>query len=179
MEIFPVQVRLIHTDAEAEKYWTIRRRSFALIHSHAKNKYAAAFVDDIIVKPEYMPEFLPEVNAVLDKYKSELIYTIAGHPGNGNFHIIPLMDLSDPKVRASIPKISDEIYDIVAKYKGSITAEHNDGLVRTPYLGKMYSKEILGLFAEVKEIFDPEGIFNPGKKTHANLKYAMHHMRES
>ncbi|KKT92311.1 MAG: Oxidoreductase [Candidatus Jorgensenbacteria bacterium GW2011_GWA2_45_13] len=179
MEIFPVQVRLIHTDAEAEKYWTIRRQSFALIHSHAKNKYAAAFVDDIIVKPEYMPEFLPEVNAVLDKYKSELIYTIAGHPGNGNFHIIPLMDLSDPKVRASIPKISDEIYDIVAKYKGSITAEHNDGLVRTPYLGKMYSKEILGLFAEVKEIFDPEGIFNPGKKTHANLKYAMHHMRES
>jgi len=176
---FPVQVRLIHTDAEAEKYWTIRRQSFALIHSHAKGKYAAAFVDDVIVKPEHMPEFLPQVNAVLDRYKSKLIYTIAGHPGDGNFHIIPLMDLGDPEVRAAIPKISEEVYDIVLKYKGSITAEHNDGIVRTPYLEKMYGKEITGLFGEVKDIFDPEHLFNPGKKTGGDLDYAMRHVRES
>lgn len=175
---FPVQVRLITSAAEAEKYWTIRRQSFALIHSHAKGKYAAAFVDDIIVKPEHMPTFLPEVNAVLDEYKSKLIYTIAGHPGNGNFHIIPLMDLGDREVRAAIPAISEKIYDIVARYKGSITAEHNDGLVRTPYLGKMYSEAILRLFAETKRIFDPDGIFNPGKKTEGTLAYAMEHVRE-
>lgn len=175
--MFPVQIRLIHTDAEAKKYWTIRRQSFALIHSHAKGKYAAAFVDDVIVKPEYMPEFLPKVNAVLDKYASKLIYTIAGHPGNGNFHIIPLMDLGDPAARAAIPAISDEVYDIVLRYKGSITAEHNDGLVRTPYLEKMYGKEITALFDHVKDIFDPEHIFNPEKKTGGSLEYGMRHMR--
>lgn len=179
MRSFPVQVRLIHTAAEAEKYWTIRRQSFALIHSHAKGKYAAAFVDDVIVKPEFMPEFLPQMNAVLDKYRSKLIYTIAGHPGNGNFHIIPLMDLGDPEVRAAIPVISKEIYAIVAKYKGSITAEHNDGLVRTPYLGTMYSPEILELFKRTKDIFDPDHLFNPGKKVDGSLDYAMRHVRTS
>src|SRR3990167_9188579 len=130
---------------ELQKYWTIRRQSFNLLHSHSGGKEASPFIDDIIVKPEYLPEFLPKLNVILDKYKDALIYTIAGHPGNGNFHIIPLMDLKSPDVRALIPKISNEVYDLVLQYKGSITAEHNDGLIRTPYLEKMYGEKIVQL----------------------------------
>jgi FAD/FMN-containing dehydrogenase len=53
---------------------------------------------------------------------------------------------------------------LVKEYAGSITAEHNDGIVRTPYLDKMYSPQILDFFKQTKEIFDPQNIFNPGKK---------------
>jgi len=60
--------------------------------------------------------------------------------------------------------VADKFYDLVGEYKGSITAEHNDGIIRTPYLGKMYSPEVLELFKKTKEIFDPQNIFNPGKK---------------
>jgi len=66
---------------------------------------------------------------------------------------------------------------IISKYKGSITGEHNDGIIRTPYLEEMYGTKIVKLFEETKKIFDPENIFNPGKKVHGNLEYAMNHLR--
>ncbi|OGY97592.1 MAG: hypothetical protein A3A43_00040 [Candidatus Liptonbacteria bacterium RIFCSPLOWO2_01_FULL_56_20] len=174
---FPVQLRVTRREEEAQKYWTIRRQSFNLLHSHVKRKDAVAFVDDIIVLPEYMPEVLPKVNAIMDRYKDKFLYTIAGHPGGGNFHIIPLADLKDPQVRALIPKIAKEVYELVLRYKGSISGEHNDGLIRTPYLEMMYGKKIYGLFGEVKKIFDPDGIFNPRKKFGADLAYMTAHIK--
>jgi FAD/FMN-containing dehydrogenase len=176
---FSVQARIIHTPEEAEKYWTIRRQSFKLLHSHVKGRDAAAFVDDVIVRPEHMAEFLPKVNAILDRYKDKLLYTIAGHPGNGNFHIIPLADLKDPEVQKLIPLVSEEIYKLTVEYGGSITGEHNDGLIRTPYLHLMFSEKILGLFAEVKHIFDPEGLFNPHKKTGGSAEYSFAQMKKA
>jgi FAD/FMN-containing dehydrogenase len=171
-----VSARMLRNEREEQKYWTIRRESFALLHNNTTGKDTAPFIDDFIVKPEYLPEVLPKVNAILDKYKKDLVYTIAGHPGNGNFHIIPLMDLKDARVRALIPQISEEVYRLVFQYHGSITAEHNDGLIRTPYLEEMYGPEIAALFAEVKKIFDPENIFNPGKKVNGSLQYSIDHI---
>ena len=87
------------------------------------------------------------------------------------------MDFTDPEARASIPKLSEEVFDLVAEFKGSITAEHNDGLVRTPYLHKMYSSKVLKLFEETKKLFDPQDIFNPGKKVRGNLEYSNSHIK--
>ena len=176
---YPVRTRLIKNAAAAQKYWTIRRQSFALLHSHVKGLYAAPFVDDIIVDPKYMPEFLPQVNAILDAHKDKLIYTIAGHPGNGNFHIIPLVDLKDPEIKKIIPEVTEQIYRLVFKYQGSITAEHNDGIIRTPYLREMYGEKIVSLFEDVKKIFDSDDIFNPGKKVGGTLAYALEHLRKT
>ena len=171
-----VRVRALRNEAEEQKYWTIRRESFALLHNNTTGKDTAPFIDDFIVKPEYLPEVLPKVNEILDRYKKDLVYTIAGHPGNGNFHIIPLMNLKDERVRALIPKISEEVYQLVFRYHGSITAEHNDGLIRTPYLPEMYGPKIAELFAETKKIFDPDDIFNPGKKVDGSLEYSIEHI---
>ena len=172
-----IQVLPLKTEKDEQKYWTIRRQSFALLHSNMSGKDTAPFIDDFIVKPEYMAEVLPQVNAILDKYKKDLIYTIAGHPGNGNFHIIPLMNLKDPRIRALIPTISEEVYQLVFKYHGSITAEHNDGLIRTPYLEEMYGPKIEELFIETKKIFDPLNIFNPGKKVGGSMQYSEDHIQ--
>jgi FAD/FMN-containing dehydrogenase len=163
------------SETESDKYWTIRRQSFSLLRNHVHGMRTAPFIDDIIVKPEHMPEFLPKLNKILDKYTG-LIYTIAGHVGNGNFHIIPLMDLHDPKAKQIIPEISDQVYTLIHEYKGSITAEHNDGLIRTPYLNQMYGEKITHLFEVTKNAFDPLNMFNPGKKVHGSLKYAMDHL---
>ena len=73
------------------------------------------------------------------------------------------MDLRKEEERKKIPVVADEVYSLVLEYGGSITAEHNDGLIRSPYLEKMYGAEIVGLFQKVKEIFDPKNILNPGK----------------
>ncbi len=160
---FGLRTHLTKTKKERMKYWVMRRESFNLLRKHTKGMHTAPFIDDIIVHPQELPEFLPKLNKIFAKYP-DLIYTVAGHAGDANFHIIPLMKLSDSKQRKSIPKLADEVYDLVLEYRGSITAEHNDGLIRTPYLEKMFGKKVVSLFTQVKNIFDPQNIFNPGKK---------------
>lgn len=160
-EKFGYRSRVMEHD-EAEKYWKIRRESFNLLRKHVQGLHTAPFIDDVVVPVEHLPEFLPEIGKILDREK--FIYTIAGHAGNGNFHIIPLMDFKKEGTLEQVLRLSDEVYDIIAKYHGSITGEHNDGIIRTPYLHKQFSKSMLGLFKDIKTVFDPYTIFNPGKK---------------
>jgi len=155
--------RIAKTKAQAEKYWSMRRDSFALLRKHSGSMRTVPFVDDFIVLPKYMPEFLPKVNAIMAEHK-EMIYTIAGHAGNGNFHIIPLMDTTNPKTAEIINTVSKQIYDLVLSYGGSITAEHNDGIIRTPFLLQQFGKDVISIFGKIKKSFDSQNIFNPGKK---------------
>lgn len=159
---FKIWSRVIEEDSEEDKFWVMRRESFNLLRAHVGDKKAAPFVDDFCILTEKIPKFLPKALEILKD--NDIMVNIAGHAGNGNFHIIPLMDLTKASERAKILSVSNRFYDLVKTYGGSITAEHNDGIMRTPYLAKMYSPEILQLFQKTKEIFDPHNIFNPGKK---------------
>lgn len=154
-------------NVEAEKYWKIRRESFNLLRKHVKGLHTAPFIDDVVVPVEHLPEFLPEIGKILDREK--FIYTIAGHAGNGNFHIIPLLDFKNHATVDQVTRLSDEVYDIIAKYHGSITGEHNDGIVRTPYLHKQFKPEMLKVFKDIKNSFDPYVIFNPNKKVDGTI----------
>jgi FAD/FMN-containing dehydrogenase len=175
---FKLKTHITKNAFEAQKYWTVRRESFNLLRQHTHGLSTAPFIDDIIVHPDQLPRFLPELNLILDKYPS-LIYTIAGHAGDANFHIIPLMDLTRADQRMIIPRLADQVYGLVLKYRGSITAEHNDGLIRSPYLGKMFGLQIMDLFKGTKQIFDPQNIFNPRKKVGATMDYAMGHIKKT
>jgi FAD/FMN-containing dehydrogenase len=168
----------IAIDAGEQRYWLIRRESFNLLRKKIHDKHTAPFIDDFVIDPLKIGEVIPQITDIL-KTHSELLFTVAGHVGDGNFHIIPLADIKNPAVRKAIPDVADKVYAIVNKYHGSITGEHNDGLIRTPYLEGMYGKEIIKLFEETKQIFDPENIFNPRKKVHGSMDYAMHHVREN
>ncbi len=159
-----VQAKIEKNEKESEKYWIVRRESFSLLRKNLHGMYASPFIDDFVVPPETYPEFLPKLNALLDQYKSHFIYTIAGHIGNGNFHIIPLMDLSKKENRDVILELAPKVYRLVISEGGTTTGEHNDGIIRTPYLPMLFGPEIVALFAQVKELFDPENILNPGKK---------------
>ena len=117
---------------------------------------------DVVVHPDDYPKFLPELYSLVSNHR--FIYTIAGHIGDGNFHIIPLVNMTGREDRDEIFELMPKVYALVAKYKGSITGEHNDGILRTPYLPLMFSPRMIELFKEVKNIFDPLGVFNPGKK---------------
>ena len=163
-------------EGEEKRYWLVRRESFNLLRKKIRDKHTAPFIDDFAIKPEFIGEVIPRVTDVLKKHP-EFIFTVAGHVGDGNFHIIPLVDIKNPNVRTAIPQIADEVYKIISKYHGTITAEHNDGLIRTPYLKEMYGEKIVKLFEETKKIFDPQNIFNPRKKVGTDLKYALDHIR--
>lgn len=173
---FNFPARLTRSETESEKYWDIRRESFALLRKHVKDKHTAPFIDDFVVKPEYLPEFLPQLNKILEEYKDKMEVTIAGHAGNGNFHIIPLMDFSDPKISDTILDLSNRVYTLVLRYNGSITGEHNDGIIRTPFLLQMYGESVYNIFIQIKNIFDPKNFLNPGKKTNGSIEYIKNHI---
>lgn len=168
--------KVTETPADANKYWVIRRESFNMLRHHVKELRTAPFIDDFAVRPEFLPEFLPKLYKILDQYK--LTYTIAGHVGDGNFHIIPLMNLHEQHSHDVIRELSVKVYELVHEFKGTITAEHNDGLIRTPFLKMQYGEKVCDLFAETKKIWDPKNIFNPGKKVGATMEYMMEHIME-
>lgn len=164
------------TEAKARKFWIMRRESFQLLRKKVKDKHTAPYIDDLVVNPEHLPEFLPKLRKIMKKYG--LLATIAGHMGDGNFHVIPLMKLEDPKERAKLEPSMKEVDELILKYGGSLSGEHNDGLVRGPWLEQMYGKEVVDIFRELKDIFDPDDIFNPHKKSKATWDYSFSHVRD-
>jgi FAD/FMN-containing dehydrogenase len=164
------------TEAASEKFWLMRRYSFQLLRSKVKDKHTAPFIDDFIVRPEFLVEFLPKLRRIITKYK--LFATIAGHMGDGNFHVIPLMKIEERSERNKLEPAMREVNTLVLKYHGSLSAEHNDGLIRGPWLTQMYGPHIVDLFRQTKKIFDPQNIFNPHKKADASWDFSMSHIRK-
>jgi FAD/FMN-containing dehydrogenase len=165
------------TEGKSEKFWVMRRYSFQLLRSKVKDKHTAPFIDDFIVPPAHLAEFLPQLRTIIKKYK--LFATIAGHMGDGNFHVIPLMKIEDPNERAKLEPAMKEVNNLVIKYGGSVSGEHNDGMVRGPWLKEMYGDEVLGYMKEIKALYDPNNIFNPRKKTDADWDFSFSHIRKS
>lgn len=175
--------RLSTKPAEQERLWAIRRSAAAVIWMvHGKEK-ALPIIEDGVVPIQKLPEFLEQTYKLLKKHKLEI--AVWGHAGNANFHMQPFMDLSKTKDRKKVFDLMDEFYTMVIKMGGSTCGEHNDGLLRGPYLEKLYGKEMYQLFVETKHIFDPNQVFNPRVKLGVTKKdlepllrhsYSMEHL---
>lgn len=158
------QARLVRNPHEREMLWQIRRASYTLSKLKDPNKRPAAFLEDMTVPPEKLVGFFAEIKRLLNKYR--ITAAVHGHGGNGHFHFYPLLDFTNRTTPALIMKMAEEFFNVAIKHDGNICGEHNDGIIRTPHLSKMFSKAALGLFEHTEAIFDPDDIFNPGKKVH-------------
>lgn len=164
------------TEDKSQKFWIMRRESFSLLRSKVKDKHTAPFIDDFVVPPAHLTAFLPKLRVIIKKYK--LMATIAGHMGDGNFHVIPLMKIEDPHERHKLQPAMKEVNELVLSYGGSISGEHNDGMVRGPWLERMYGPSVFGHMHAIKTLYDPQNIFNPRKKTDANWDFSFSHIRK-
>lgn len=165
-----ISAHIVRTEREAKKYWVFRRESFNLLRSKLKDVRTVPFIEDVVVHSRDLATFLPKFEEILDA--EGLVYTIAGHVGDGNIHVIPLMKLRDEKSIDQIKSISDKVYTLVQQYGGSLSGEHNDGLIRSPFLHYMYTDKMLDIFKQLKHAFDPMNIFNPNKKIDVTWDYA-------
>ncbi len=172
---FKLRMDVEKDETESAPFWQIRRASLALLRNKVKDKYASPFIDDMTVQPKYLPEFLPKVRKIIRKYN--LPATLAGHFGDGNFHIIPLMDIENRDDQAKLEPVMRELIPIVLQYNGTMAGEHNDGMIRGPWLPAVFGDDMYQLFKHTKEIFDPQYIFNPHKKTDASWDFSMEHIR--
>lgn len=172
---FHLKTTTRHDDRDSALFWEIRRASFSLLRSKVHTGTAAPFIDDLTVQPRYVHVFLPRLRALLRHYKVPA--TIAGHFGDGNFHMIPIMDLTKPRQRAKLEPLMRDLVPIILEYGGTLAGEHNDGMIRGPWLPAVFGEDVAQLFREIKELFDPLYIFNPHKKTDASWDYSMAHLR--
>lgn len=163
------------SEYKAKKFWIMRRESFNLLRKKVHDKHTAPFIDDLVVPPEALPKFLPELRKIINKYK--LLATVAGHMGDGNFHVIPLMNIELETERNKLTPCMKEVNELVLSYGGSLSGEHNDGMTRGPWLYQMYTPKIMNHFKSLKKTFDPKNIFNPHKKTDANWEFSVSHIR--
>ncbi len=159
--------KVVSDENEYKKFWSIRRQSYKLLKDHSPNMTATVFIEDFCVRPKELATFFPLLLKILQRH--EIKATIAGHAGNGNFHIIPLMDLSDESQRTKIVPVMQEVHNLIWQHGGTISGEHNDGILRTPFVEKQFGTDMYNIFREVKRIFDPNNIFNPGKKVGGTL----------
>lgn len=154
--------RVAKAKQEQERLWQVRHSAAAVIWMNQGTKKALPIIEDGVVPIKKLPQFLDAVYALLDKYGLEI--AVWGHAGDANFHMQPFLDLGKVEDQGTVFKVMDEFYAMVMEMGGSTCGEHNDGLLRAPYLKKLYGKDMYSLFGEVKHIFDPQGILNPNIK---------------
>ena len=148
-------------EEEQDRLWGMRRAAVPIMNRVKGKRRPVPFIEDAIVPPENLDEFIIGAYALFEKYGVEAC--VYGHAGDGNMHIRPLMDMKDKADLAKMDKMADDFYRMVISLGGSTTAEHGDGILRAPYLKKQFGP-LYGVFSRIKDIFDPKGILNPGKK---------------
>jgi Fe-S oxidoreductase len=138
----------------------LRKSILPLLLGTTEKEKPVAFVEDAAVPPDRLEEFIDRFEEIVEKSGTWACFY--GHASVGCLHVRPALDTSDPEGVARMRRIAEEVADLVVECGGSISGEHGDGLSRSEFLEKMYGPEILRAFAEVKALFDPDNMLNPG-----------------
>jgi FAD/FMN-containing dehydrogenase/Fe-S oxidoreductase len=151
---------IIHGD-KISKVWAVRKAGFGLLMGKVTDKKAIAVIEDTAVAVADLPEYVNRIQQIMKSHNTECIYY--GHASVGLLHLRPELNLRDPEDKKKFVSIANQVSDLVAEFKGSLSGEHGDGRVRGPYIKKMLGEEIYQLFLKLKQTFDPKHIFNPNK----------------
>ena len=153
-------VNLLDRGAQA-MVWNLRKGGLGLLMSTKGDAKPIPFVEDTAVDPDRLGPFIRQFDEIVRNHDTEAGYY--GHASVGCMHIRPLVSLKNAEGVSKMVSIADEISDLVKEFGGSLSGEHGDGIVRGVYTEKMFGPEMYQAFREVKKIFDPQGIMNPGK----------------
>jgi FAD/FMN-containing dehydrogenase len=151
------QVRVARDEAERAALWKGRKGAFGALGTLAPNYY----VMDGVVPRSRLPETMRAVAAVAERYQVRIANVF--HAGDGNLHPNILFDIRLPGALDRVIEAGEAILRACVDAGGSLTGEHGIGLEKRDYMGWLFSAEDLAAMARVREVFDPERVFNPGK----------------
>ncbi|MFT3879818.1 MAG: FAD-linked oxidase C-terminal domain-containing protein [Gemmatales bacterium] len=155
----PVVERLALGNDEAEYLWSLRSKALPALHASTKRS-PVAFVEDIAVPVAALAGFLSQVQALLPKHDTSA--SILCHAGAGIVHLRPLFDLHRPDEVRKLQAFAEDVYSEVFRVGGTISAQHGVGLARTPWMAQQ-NGPLMEVFRQIKTLFDPVSIYNPGK----------------
>ncbi len=146
---------------DAKKIWDLRKAGLGLLSNLPGDAKAVPVIEDTAVDVQDLPAYIREFNGILQKYGLHSVHY--AHAGSGELHLRPIINLKTKEGNELFRAIAVEIATLVKKYRGSLSGEHGDGRLRGEFIPQMVGKKNYALMQEVKRIWDPENIFNPGK----------------
>ncbi|MEZ7897820.1 MAG: FAD-linked oxidase C-terminal domain-containing protein, partial [Flaviflexus sp.] len=155
-----IDSKVASSSAEAKALWKIRADGAGLAGRSPRGKEAWPGWEDSAVPPEHLGQYLRDMTEVMTEHDVDGV--LYGHFGDGCVHVRIDMPLADPSGVPKARAFLEDTADLVAKYGGSLSGEHGDGRARSELLSRMYTPEMMNLFAQVKNLFDPAKILNPG-----------------
>lgn len=148
-------------EATQQQFWKLRKSGLPILLGRTTDEKHVAFIEDTAVPPENLPEFVRDVQDILDAH--DTFASIYAHAGPGCLHIRPLIETKSADGVVMMESIADDITDLIVEYGGSVSGEHGDGRARTQWNRKLYGDAIMELFRELKTACDPKWLLNPGQ----------------
>lgn len=156
---------ILASAAEKAGAWAVRKKGLGLVTGMRGRRKPLSCIEDAAIPVAHLPAYVEDVIAICREQQTEL--TLYGHPSVGVLHLKPILDLNDPADVARMKIISDRTLERVMAYGGALSAEHGDGLQRSAYNERFFGSKLYAAFQEIKTLFDPDGLLNPGKIVNA------------
>ena len=151
------------TGPDIPKVWALRKAGLGVLSNTPGDAKPVSVIEDTAVNPEKLPQYIAEFKVILAKYQLECVYH--AHIATGELHLRPLLSLKDPADVEKFRGIATDIAHLVKKFKGSLSGEHGDGRLRGEFIPLMVGEKNYDILKKIKQVWDPEHIFNPGKIT--------------
>ena len=144
-----------------QRVWAARKAATPLLYRDKGPAQPIPIIEDIAVNPDQLAQYLARLHDITTRLNVPVAYY--AHAGHGELHTRPFLNLHLPEHRRKLQQLADEVFNLVWSLGGTISGEHGEGLVRASFVPKQYGPEITELFRQLKHIFDPHNLLNPGK----------------
>src|SRR5580765_3020611 len=156
-----LRTKILTDPAQMNMVWSVRKSGLSLLTGCIGPAKPVAFIEDAAVRPAQLPEYVRGLQSIMAPLGLEASYY--GHAASGLLHVRPVLDLHSAADLKKFRQVADETSALVRQFKGSLSAEHGVGIARTEYMREQLGDGLLGLMRQIKRMFDPKNIFNPGK----------------
>ncbi|MHC4842745.1 MAG: FAD-binding and (Fe-S)-binding domain-containing protein, partial [Planctomycetota bacterium] len=153
--------RTINDEMEQRRLWKSRKDAVPLIHRKKGKAHPIPFIEDVSVSNDKLEEYLSGLKEISKQHNLDM--TFYGHAGDGELHVRPYIDLSEQEGIQTMLEVANDVFSLAWSLGGTISGEHADGLVRAAFIKQQYGEKFYRILCEIKNIFDPDGIMNPGK----------------
>jgi len=147
--------------AAQARIWSLREAALGLSMAMKQDAKSISFVEDTAVAPEKLSAFIGRFMAIIRSHQTTA--GVYAHASVGCLHVRPVINLKSEDGVRKFASIAEAVSDLVVEYGGALSGEHGDGLVRSPFMRKLFGDTLYEAFREIKRAFDPHGILNPGK----------------
>ena len=147
--------------ADVDKVWALRKAGLGVLSGMKGDAKPIGVIEDTAVAPERLPDYLKDFSEMLDRLGLSCVYY--GHISTGELHLRPIINIKTPEGKALFRRVAVETAKLCKKHKGSLSGEHGDGRLRGEFIPLMYGEECYQMMREVKQCWDPDGLFNVGK----------------